>query len=156
VVSWWLCGFTTDTVGRVYSYHINVRFLDVPQVYGAQDIAMFEHLPRITEENLDVVTDKEIDYFAELLRHCSKQSETPDEAIDCMCNELNRLNPHLVKAVRGAAYSVAAQLEGEIDTGLEWKAGVATVPGVLATLRLIDRALEAKQLEAEIASLEGG
>lgn len=111
---------------------------------------MFEHLPVITRDNLNVVTGKEIDWFADLLGRCTQETGTPDCAIDCMCDELRRSNPFLVKAVRAAAYAVASQLEGDVDSGLEWKAGVATVPGVLAALRLIDRALEAKDIEARL------
>ena len=54
--------------------------------------------------------------------------------------------------MRATAYAVAGQLEGHIEAGLEWEAGIAAVPGVLATLRLIDRALEAQQMEARILS----
>ena len=105
---------------------------------------MFEHLPEVTRDNLNVLTDKEISCFASLLKRCIEETDTPDGAIDCMCQELNNSNPHLVNAVRASAYSVASELEGDVPRGYEWRAGLATVPGVLAILRLIDRALEAR------------
>ena len=105
---------------------------------------MFEHLPEITRDNLNVLIDKEISCFASLLKRCIEETDTPDGAIDCMCQELNNSNPHLVNAVRASAYSVASELEGDVPRGYEWRAGLATVPGVLAILRLIDRALEAR------------
>jgi len=108
---------------------------------------MFQNLPEITESNLRVVLEKEMDYFTELLRRCTV-TKTPDEAIDCMCAELNRTNPLLVKAVRGTVYAVAGELEDDIKTELAWGAGIAFVPGILAILRLLDRALEAQKMEA--------
>jgi len=59
-------------------------------------------------------------------------------------------NPLLVKAVRACAYGVAGELEGKVEPGLEWLAGIVAVPGVLAALRLIDRALEAEELEKRL------
>jgi len=64
---------------------------------------MFEHLPNITEDSLKVLSEKEMNYFMDLLRRCTEANKTPDEAIDCMCYELNQLNPYLVKAVRATA-----------------------------------------------------
>lgn len=115
---------------------------------------MFEHLPVISEGNLSVMVDKEIGYFQDLLKRCTRETKTPDEAIDCMCEELNQLNPYLVKAVRATAYAVAGELEDDVETELAWGAGIATVPGVLAVLRLIDRALEAQQLQVKLLKQE--
>ena len=109
---------------------------------------MFQHLPEITESNLKVVLEKEMDYFTNLLRRCTEETKMPDEAIDYMCVELNRTNPLLVKAVRGTVYAVAGELEDDIKTELAWGAGIAFVPGILAILRLLDRALEAQKMEA--------
>ena len=111
---------------------------------------MFEHLPIISKDNLKMVAEKEVDYFQDLLSRCTDETNTPDDAIDCMCRELNELNPHLVKAVRGCVYGIAGVLEDKVEPGREWEAGVASVPGVLAVLRLIDRALEAQKLEAQL------
>ena len=77
--------------------------------------------------------------------------ETPPEAIDYACEELAQVNPLLV-AVRAAAYGVAGVLAGDVEPGVEWQAGIVAVPGILAVLRLIDRALEAKELEQSLES----
>lgn len=100
--------------------------------------------------------EKEIGYFKDLLKRCTEQTRTPDEAIDCMCEELNQSNPLLAKAVKAGAYSVAGQLEGEVESGLQWTAGTAAVPGILAVLRLISRALEATALAAKLTPDERG
>lgn len=115
---------------------------------------MFEYLPKITEENLKVVLQKEMDYFTELLRRSTSETETPDEAIQIMCSELSLLNPYLAKAVSATAYAVAGELDDTEDS-IASRAAISTIPGVLATLRLIDRALQAKEMETEIASIEG-
>ncbi len=110
---------------------------------------MFEHLPIITEASVKVLVDKELPFFIELLKGCVRQSESPDEVIERIASlyEVKDTNPFLVKVVKAAAYGVAGELEGEVEPGLEWWAGLAAVPGVMAALRLIDRALEAKELE---------
>jgi len=116
---------------------------------------MFESLPTIADDNLNAVVAKEVDHFQNLLERCTKDTSTPDEAISCLCAELFKTNPNLVRAVRGAAYSVFGQLENDCSYELAWAGGLSAVPGVLAALRLIDRALEAQQMEAKIASIGG-
>jgi len=117
---------------------------------------MFEYLPVVTKGSLDTLTEKEIPHFQTLLNRCIAETNNPDNTIDCLCYELNKTNPYLAKAVRATAYAVASQLEGHVEAGLEWEAGITAIPGVLATLRLIDRALQAKEMEAQIvASKEG-
>lgn len=111
---------------------------------------MFEHLPVITQDSLDVMVDKELLYFTGLLRRCTEGAETPDEAIDCACEEFSS-NPNLVKAVRACAYGVPDTLRDDgVDGAVAWDAGILAVPGLLAALRLIDRALEAKELEKSL------
>jgi len=110
---------------------------------------MFEHLPKITEENLKVVLEKEMDYFTELLKWGTEKTETPDEAIQLMLEELNLLNPYLAKAVSATAYAVAGELD-DVEDSIASRAAITTIPGVLATLRLIDRAIAAQQLEAQL------
>ena len=117
---------------------------------------MFEYLPTITDDNLNTVVEKEIDYFQDLLGRCVKETETPNEAIDCICSELSQSNPNLVRAIRGAAYSVFGELEDDCSLDVAWTGALATVAGVLVALRLVDRALQAKQMEAQIASLKEG
>lgn len=114
---------------------------------------MFEHIPTITEDNLAVFKDKELDWVVNLMKRCcAKGTEMPDEVIDCACEELNQSNPYLVKAIRGAVYGVAGEIEDEVEEGLEWRAGLAALPGILAILRLIDRALQAQLLEVSLLS----
>jgi hypothetical protein len=52
-----------------------------------------------------------------------------------------------VKAVGAVAAQVAEELKGKVEPGTEWRVGLTAVPRVLAILRLIDRALEAKELD---------
>ena len=112
---------------------------------------MFEHLPLITDDSFQVMIDGELPYFAELVEGCAREAETADEVIDCACAEFKESNPNLAAAVRGAAYAVAGELEGKVESGVEWQAGLAAVPGLLATLRLIDRELEARELEKKLS-----
>ena len=109
-------------------------------------------LPQYTEDNLTVFTDKELDWFINLTSGAMKSAKDIDEAIDLVCSELHRNNnPNLVKAIRGAVYGVAGEIEDEVEEEIRWRAGLATIPGILAILRLIDRALEAKYLEAGLS-----
>jgi hypothetical protein len=109
---------------------------------------MFEHLPKITEDNLRVVSEKEIDHFKNLLRRCTEVARTSDEAMNCLCESLSLINPYLAKAVKATAYAVAKDLEDHVEPEIAWEAGIITIPGVLAVLRLMDRALEARDIEA--------
>lgn len=111
---------------------------------------MFENLPRVTEENLKVVLEKEMDYFMDLLKRSTEKTETPDETINLMCSELSQVNPYLARAVSATAYCVAGELD-DVEDSIASRAAITTIPGVLATLRLIDRAIEAQQLEVTLS-----
>ena len=114
---------------------------------------MFEHLPRVTEESVIAMIEKELPYFKDLLKRCSEGTENPDDALDRMCAELGLAqdNPWLEKTVRACAWSVGKSLEGEVEpAGVEWTAAMYAVASLLATLRLIDRALEAQELEKKL------
>lgn len=111
---------------------------------------MFQHLPVITESNLKVVLEKEMDYFTELLRRSTEETETPDEAIGLMCSELSQVNPYLAKAASATAYAVAGELD-DVEDSIASRAAIVTIPGVLACLRLVDRAIEAQQLEVTLS-----
>lgn len=114
---------------------------------------MFDYLPMITPENIDVMVFKELPYFRGKLRGCCSGTQTPDEAIKCLCSEFVNTNPLLVNAVRACAYGVAGELQDEVEPeGTEWRAAFSAVAGLLAALRLIDRALEAKELEQRLGS----
>jgi hypothetical protein len=67
--------------------------------------------------------------------------------------ELYRVNnASLVKVIKAAAYAVVGALKGEVEPGKAWQAGMLAVPGLLCALRLIERALEAKELEERLNS----
>lgn len=109
---------------------------------------MFEHLPLITKESLDVMIEKELGYFKELLRHSTDDTPGLDTAVSLACSEFKDANPNLLKAVRACAYGIAETLEEDgVAPQITWKASVLAVPGVLAVLRLIDRAIESQELE---------
>ncbi len=112
---------------------------------------MFEHLPVITQGSLDVMVDRELPYFVELLKECY-EAETPDDAIKRVLSpyQVNVDNPLLVKVVMAAAYGVAGELQGKVEPGLEWAGSMVAVAGLLAALRLIERELEAKELEKKM------
>ncbi len=115
---------------------------------------MFEHLPIITEDSVKVMVENELPFFLELLKGSMKGTDSPDEAMERIASlyGVKDSNPFLVKAVKATAYGVAGELEGEVEPGLEWRAGMAAVPGVMAALRLIDRALEARELEQSLGT----
>ena len=47
---------------------------NIPKAYSEN--LMFEHLPEVTRDNLNVLTDKEISCFASLLKRCIEEAET--------------------------------------------------------------------------------
>ncbi len=116
---------------------------------------MFEHLPVITQGSLDVMVDKELPFFIELLKGCEKGADSPEEAIEHLAflYKIKDSNPLLVKVVEGTAYGVAGELVGKVKPGLEWTGGMVAVAGVLTALRLIDRELEAIELEKLSSSM---
>lgn len=112
---------------------------------------MFEHLPAITKESLNVMIEKELSYFKEILRLCTEETPELDKVVDCACQEFKDSNPNLAKAVFACAYGVSETLKDEgVNQGITWQAGTLTVPGVLALLRLIDRALESSEMEGKL------
>jgi len=114
-------------------------------------IAMFEHLPIVTDESLNVMIDHELIHFEELLRGCTEGALDLDQAVDFACSDLKESNPNLVKAVRACAFGISETLREDgasPDTGRQ--AGVLAVPGVLSVLRLIDRAIESEKLEGRL------
>lgn len=108
---------------------------------------MFEHLPIITEDNARGMAENELDYFHDRLREGTEQSAASEsEVFDYCCSELYELNnPYLAKAVGAIVSNVAEELKGKVDPGAEWRIGLTAVPGALAILRLIDRALESEE-----------
>lgn len=109
---------------------------------------MFEHLPSITEENFRLIKErKELDAIHRLITRCVDKTETLHEAIDCVFEELGHADPYLVKGVKAASYYVVDMLKGNVKPGMEHLAGMSTLTSVLVILRLVDRALEVKEME---------
>ena len=110
---------------------------------------MFEHLPEVTEESAQVVVEKEIPYFCELVQGCMEKTTNMNEVLDCACKELDERNLWLGKAVRATALGIVMGIKDSAPEaeGIEAIATALTIPGMLGLLRLIDRALEAEKLE---------
>ena len=117
---------------------------------------MFENIPMITDESVNVMLDKELDCFASILERCSQDDYTLDDVVNMGCEEFATTNPNLLKAVRACAYGVAGELEDECGPAIAWQAGVLTVPGVLALIRLIDRHFEAVEMEKKMGICDEG
>ena len=118
---------------------------------------MFESLPIISEDNLTVFNQKEFNWFIDLVAGAMKTAKSVDEAIDLACGELHRNNnPYLVKAIRGGVYGVMGEIEEEVEEEIKCRAGLATIPGILVILRLIDRAIEAQRLQVQLSNQEQG
>jgi len=93
---------------------------------------MFENLPVITEESYQVFVDQEL---LEVLNNLNEYMVL-----------LRELNPYLAQAITAGAVTVAEGFEGSTQETVMADA-VATQ---LAVLRLIDRVLQAKELEAKL------
>ena len=110
---------------------------------------MFEHLPIVTKESLEVMIDQELSYFKELLRQSTEGVPELDTAISLACSEFKDTNPNLMKAVKACAFGISETLkEDGVSPETAWQAGVLAAPGVLSVLRLIDRAIESQSLES--------
>lgn len=103
---------------------------------------MFEHLPIVTKGVSEEVVERLI---PELEIRGVKVGGDVQGTVDMVWAELcSRGNPYLAKSVRDVPYAVADWLEGKVESGTEWQAGMLALMGVVAILNLIDRALGAK------------
>lgn len=93
---------------------------------------MFERLPTITEASYRTFIDKEL---LEVLNNVNPLMEL-----------LRQKNSYLARAIVASSESVSEDFEGETKEMVVSEA----VACQLLVLRLIDRALEAQQLEAEL------
>lgn len=110
---------------------------------------MFEHLPIVTNESLDVMIDQELSYFREMLRQSTEGVPELDTVVSLTCSEFKDTNPNLLKAVKACAFGISETLkEGGVSPDTAWQAGVLSAPGVLSILRLIDRAIESQNMES--------
>lgn len=94
---------------------------------------MFENLPIITEESYKVFVDRELLEVLNSLNGCMGQ--------------LRDKNKYLAQAIGAGAVTVAEYFTGETKEMMKADA----VAAQLAVLRLIDRALEAKELEVTLS-----
>lgn len=110
---------------------------------------MFEHLPQITEESSMVVATKEIPYFCELVQGCTETFQDPTALMDCVCKDIDETNPWLGKALRASVLGIINGFKDNLPgvKGIEQFTMALTAPGILGLLRLVDRALEATDLE---------
>ena len=93
---------------------------------------MFQHLPTITEESYKVFVDREL---LEVLNN-----------INDYMGVLKESNKYLAQAIHAGAETVSEYFSRETKEVVKSDA----VAAQLAVLRLIDRALEAQSLEAEL------
>lgn len=98
---------------------------------------MFEHLPKITEDSYQVFVDREL---LEVLNNIN----------ECMA-ELQESNEYLARAIGAGAVTVAEGFEGNTNEIVKADA-IATQ---LAVLRLVDRALQAQYLQAQLLNQPG-
>jgi len=112
---------------------------------------MFEHLPMVTKDDVKAVRKYIMPLLLDSANECTErmvaEHKTPEWAIDCVSRELEQVNPTLVPAVKAVADAVAIQLRGKVESEPLWRAEMMAIVSVLALLRLIDRALEAKEKE---------
>lgn len=94
---------------------------------------MFEHLPVITEDSYQVFVDQEL---LEVLNNINESMA-----------ELRASNKYLAQAISAGAVTVAEDFEGEAQEIVKADA----VASQLMVLRLIDRAIEAQQLEVTLS-----
>lgn len=112
---------------------------------------MFEYLPMVTKDDVKAVRKHIMPLLLDSANECTErmvgEHKTAEWAIDCVCRELEQVNPTLVPAVKAVADAVAIQLRGKVESEPLWRAEMMAIVSVLALLRLINRALEAKEKE---------
>ncbi len=111
---------------------------------------MFQHLPVVTEESVRAFGVAELAGLLEKMR-----SHNLAAGLDALCAELQRNNPWLGKAVRvGCSQAMDGAKEAIGADRLkapQWDTIAANCAvAVVATLRLVDRALEARDLERRL------
>lgn len=124
---------------------------------------MFEHLPMLTPESLGAIGDKEMPQFQELYKRSGKGfyegTETLRDFAVRLCSECFKDNPHWGEVVlmieRGLLDDIdKLQLPREVGRTVKTKVALSVIEWLWLTLRLIDRELEAKELDKLIG--EGG
>jgi hypothetical protein len=102
-----------------------------------------------------VVTKKDVKtvakYYIPLLlgsaNQCTERmvagQEMPEWVMDCVCRDLEQVNPVMALAVKAVGDAVAIQLRGKVDSEPVWRAQIMVMVSVLALLCVIDRTLGA-------------
>ena len=109
---------------------------------------MFEHLPLITNDSLEVVLEHELGYFGDMLRHCEDDTPELDTTTILACTEFESTNPNLAKAIQACSFVISSTLlENGVSRYTAWQAGVLSIPMVLYVLRLVDRGIESEKMQ---------
>lgn len=112
---------------------------------------MFQHLPVITIDSIEAFMAKELPYFADWIKQRWDEVETVDQAVDLACWEFREGNPRLVRGVRACVFAVTNTLVDEgVSDEVASTVGALALADFLALLRLIDRTLEAADLERRL------
>lgn len=109
---------------------------------------MFEHLPIISDGDYGVLVEKELNVVFDKFQ-CVGQGVTDlREVTEFACREFKEHNPNLVEVVYSCALTVAGSLEALGATPMAANlAGILCLTNILPLLRVIDRSLEAQELE---------
>ena len=100
---------------------------------------MFEHLPLITDENLQAVSDKDLAYLQELQGVYGREG-----MINRSCEAVKDSNRNVARLVRISAKRLTDTLAASgVAEDVARAAGGATAYVVLGVLSAIDRALQA-------------
>jgi hypothetical protein len=109
---------------------------------------MFEHLPRITDDNYGVLVEKEAHAVFDKFDCVGDGIDDLREVAEYACREFAETNPNMMEAVYACAFVLSGELAG---LGMPEKTanlcGILDMISMLTLLRLIDRHLEARALE---------
>jgi len=114
---------------------------------------MFEHLPIISDGDYGVLVEKELNDVFDRFQCLQKGLLDLRTVTDSACQEFKDRNPNLVEAIYACSFVAAGSLEtmgaGPNTSRL---AGLLCLTNCLTLLRLIDRSLEAEELERKFPS----
>ncbi len=105
---------------------------------------MFENLPQISKDSVEVLLGREIKEFVEQIR---ENPIAAREQLEQDLSEVAESNPFLAKAIRAPGWAALETyediLEPEVREGLE----LLTLRGVMLLCQLLDRAIWAQKME---------
>ena len=109
---------------------------------------MFEHLPKITDDNYNVLVEKETHAVFEKIDCLENGTSDLRQITEYACREFSDRNPNMLEAVYACAFVLSGILE---ELGMTHNnanlAGILDVVSMLTLLRLIDRHVEAADME---------